>query len=165
VSAPAVDVANLTETRALLARFEPDLLKRLDRRLSAVARELKAGAQARFSATGADGSAYRVTSRARRGGFSKGVTTERGSVGPRQKWSSEPGVLATIFELANGVRDAKPENIARTRSLIDTLNARYGPPGRFLWREWDASGDRYMEQVDAEIKAVEAEYSARLGAR
>jgi hypothetical protein len=145
-----------------MARFQPDLLKRLDSTLNVVARDLKAGAQSNLARTGMTGSAYRVRTRTRAYGFSKGVTTVPGSVGPHEKWSSEPGVLARIFELAAGVRNARPENVKRTRSLIDTLNARYGSPGRFLWEAWDAKKDSYMGAVGSEIKAVEAEYTARM---
>jgi hypothetical protein len=164
MASTAIDLANLPETRSLLRRFEPDLLRRLDGRLNAVARDLKAGAQANFERTGASGNAYRIRTRNRVDGFSKSVTTEGGSVAPGQRWSSEPGVLAAIFELMAAPRDAQPQNVPRVRSLIATLNERYGTPGRFLWEEWDDSGEGYLSEVDAEIKAVEAEYSARLRA-
>ena len=160
----AVDVVGVAETRDLLARFEPDLLKRLDRRLNAVARNLRSGAQANFERTGASGNAYRIRTRKRAGGFSKSVMAEGGSVPAGVKWSTEPGVLAAIFELAAAPRDARPQNVERTRSLIVTLNARYGTPGRFLWEAWDDDGDGYLAQVGAEIKAVEAEYTRRLQA-
>ena len=73
-------------------------------------------------------------------------------------------MLAAIFEFANAVRDAQPQNIPRTRSLIATLNARYGGPGRFLWQTWDEEGLAAMAEVNAEIHAVESEYTARLRA-
>jgi hypothetical protein len=50
------------------------------------------------------------------------------------------------------------------RSLITTLNERYGTPGRFLWEAWDDSEGGYLEEIRTEIRAVEAEYSARLRA-
>lgn len=160
----AIDLANLPETRSLLRRFEPDLLKRLDGKLNSVARDLKAGAQAKFAHTGAEGNAYRIRSRNRIDGFSKSVTTEGGSVSPGQKWSTEPGVLAAIFELMAAPRDAQPQNVPRVRSLIATLNERYGTPGRFLWEAWDDDGEGYLSEIDTTIKAVEAEYTARLRA-
>jgi hypothetical protein len=163
MGASAVEVIGLSQTRGLLARFEPDLMKRLDATLSVVARDLKAGAEAKFARTGS-GNAYRIRTRNRAMGFSKGVTTQRGSVGRGEKWSSEPGVLAAIFELANKVRDAKPENVERTKSLLATLNAKYGSPGRFLWDAWDERSVAALATVDGEIKAVEAEYTARLRA-
>mgnify|MGYP001286639594 CR=1 FL=1 len=81
-----------------------------------------------------------------------------------QKWSSSPGVLAAIFELMAAPRDAMPQNVPRVKSLIATLNERYGTTGRFLWEVWDDSEGGYAEEVAAEIKAVEAEYTARLRA-
>jgi len=162
MAAGAVNVAGLTETRALLKQFEPDLLKRLNTRLTVVASDLKKGAQANFGKTGVSGAAYRIKTRARPAGFSKSVLAEGGSVAPRAKWSTQPGALAAIFELANGVRDARPQNVQRTKSMIATLNARYGSPGRFLWAAWDARKVAALASIDAEIKAVEAEYTARL---
>jgi hypothetical protein len=164
MASTAIDLVGMPETRSLLRRFEPDLLRRLDGKLNAVARDLKAGAQANFERTGASGGAYRIRSRSRIDGFSKSVTTEGGSVAPGQRWSTEPGVLAAIFELMAAPRGAQPQNVPRVRSLIATLNERYGTPGRFLWEEWDDAGEGYLSEIDAEIKAVEAEYSARLRA-
>jgi hypothetical protein len=160
----AIDLVGMPQTRALLRRFEPDLLKRLDGKLNSVARNLKAGAQANFERTGASGNAYRIRTRNRVDGFSKSVMAAGGSVARGQKWSTEPGVLAAIFELMAAPRDAQPQNVPRVRSLIATLNERYGTPGRFLWEQWDDSGDRYLSEIGAEIEAVEAEYTARLRA-
>ncbi|MDI9598687.1 MAG: hypothetical protein QM323_04200 [Acidobacteriota bacterium] len=164
MGSPAIDVSGIPETRTLLKRFEPDLLKRLDTRLNAVARELRSGAQAYFERTGASGGAYRVSTRNRIGGFSKAVATVRGSVSRGDKWSTQPGVLAAIFEFMAAPRDAQPQNVPRVRSLIATLNARYGTPGRFLWQTWDDHGQSYLAEIDAEVRAVEAEYTARLRA-
>ncbi len=164
MGAPAIDVSGVLEARSLLKRFEPDLLRRLDARLNAVARDLKAGAQTNFERTGASGTAYRVSTRSRIGGFSKSVTTVRGSVSRGEKWSTAPGVLAAIFEFMAAPRDAQPQNVPRVRSLIATLNARYGTPGRFLWAQWDDGGQGYLAEVEAEVGAVEAEYTARLRA-
>lgn len=159
----AIDVVSL-ETRRLLKRFEPDLLTRLDRKLNTVARDLRTGAQAHFSSTGASGDAYRIITRSRIDQFSKSVTTASGSVSPGEKWSTEPGVLAAIFELMASPRDARPQNVPRVKSLIATLNERYGTPGRFLWQAWDDDGEGYLREVSAEAEAVEAEYTARLRA-
>lgn len=160
-----VNTEGITETRALLRRFEPDLLKRLDRRVGIVARDLKSGAQANFEETGASGTAYRIRTRSRVGGvpgFSKAVEAAGGSVGAREHWSSEPGVLAAIFEAAKGVRDSLPQNVQRTKSLIATLNSRYGSPGRFLWPAWRDMSAASLTSIATEIKDVEAEYTARM---
>ena len=158
----AVDVSGVPQTRSLLARFEPDLLKRLDRRLNSVARDLRSGAQANFERTGASGAAYTIRTRSRRGGFSKAVTTVPGSVGRGERWSSSPGVLARVFEFASGVRNAKPQNVQRTRSLIATLTARYGSPGRFLWAAFDEREVSIREEAASAVREAEDEYTRRL---
>lgn len=159
-----VDVAGVSATRNLLRQMEPDLLRRLDRRLNVVANRVKSVAQAKFERTGATGTAYRVRTRTRRGSFVKSIATVPGSVPRGQKWSSEPGVLASVFELANAVRDARPENVRRTQSLIETLNAKYYSPGRFLWSAWDDEGDRAQTDVEDAVREAEIEYTRRMEA-
>ncbi len=73
------EIIGIDQTRNLLGRFEPDLLKRLDRRLTGVARKLKAAGQANFARTGASGSAYQIRTRKKASGFVKSVTTVGGS--------------------------------------------------------------------------------------
>lgn len=160
----AVEIANVTETRALLAKFQPDLLKELDARLTVITNDLRAGAQANLAATGMGETAYRTRTRNRIGAFSKAVTTQPGSVAHGERWSTSPGVLAAIFEFAENVRDAKPQNVRRTKNMLATLNARYGHPGRFLWQAWDDNKDWYMGEVRSTVRAVEDEYTARLRA-
>ena len=159
-----VSVEGVAATRNLLREFEPDLLKRLDQRLNAVARRIRRLAQAGFEQTGAGGVAYRIRTRTRRGAFVKSIAAVRGSVARGQKWSSEPGTLAAIFEFANAVRDAKPQNVARTRNMIATLNARYGAPGRFLWQAWEQEGDRAEGEVQDAVREAEREYTRRMEA-
>jgi len=62
------------------------------------------------------------------------------------------------------VRDARPENVRRTQSLIDTLNAKYYSPGRFLWTAWDAEGDRAQTDVEDAVRDAEVEYTRRMEA-
>ena len=160
----AIDVANIPQTRGLLARFEPDLMKRLDSRLGAVTRDIKSGAQALFERTGATGTAYRVKSRNSVGRSRSRSRPSPAACSAGEKWSSEPGVLAAIFELMAAPRDAQPQNVERVRSLIRTLNERYGTPGRFLWETWDERGEGALKEVDAAVREAEAEYTARLRA-
>jgi hypothetical protein len=158
-----IDVDGLVETRTLLRQFEPDLLKRLDARVNLAARNLKSGAQANFGQTGAGGAAYRIKSKLKPAGFSKSVITMAGSVPRGVRWSTNPGTLAAVFEFAAGVRDARPENVQRVKSLIETLNARYGSTGRFLWQAWDDIKEAEMAGIAATIAEIEAEYTARMG--
>lgn len=162
MGASAVEVTGLFETRALLKQMEPDLLKRLDVRLTAIATDLKLDAQQDFEKTGATGSAFRVQTRNNLRGFTKSVRTMPGRNVPGEKWSRQPGLLAAIFEFANAVRAARPENVQRTRSMLATLNERYGPPGRFLWQSWDERKVPALASIDAEIRSLEAEYTERL---
>jgi hypothetical protein len=157
----AVSTEHLTETRQLLRKFDPDLLKRLDAVTQIAARRLKAGAESTFNKTGALGG-YRIATRRSYAVTSTVVTTARGSVPRGERWSTAPGVLAAIFELMAGVRDAMPQNVKRVMSLVETLEARYGSPGRFLWDTWDYQKAETMAEIGAGIRALEDEYTAKL---
>ena len=157
-----VQTKGLVETRALLKEFAPDLLKRLNVRVGLVARNLRDAADSAFSFTGVGGGAYRIKTRSRVNKVSVSVIAKAGGVSAGERWSDQPGVLASIFELANGVRDSQPQNVKRTQSLIATLNAKYGGPGRFLWSSWDDQKAASLASIDAEIRAVEAEYTERM---
>lgn len=161
----AVEVVGLAETRGLLARFEPDLLRRLNREVTAEAKALQQSAQANISGTGMAGDAYRIKRSTRPMGFSVSVIARKGTVGRGERWSSSPGVLAAVLEFAEGVRDARPENLTRTTNMLATLRARYGAPGRFLWDAWDGMKEASQAQLRATVAEIEAEYSARLAAR
>jgi len=54
--------------------------------------------------------------------------------------------------------------VRRTQSLIDTLNAKYHSPGRFLWSAWDDEGDRAQTDVEDAVREAEIEYTRRMEA-
>ena len=114
MGATAIDRRQASRRRArLLARFEPDLLKRLDSRLNAVARESSRPAPRRtFERTGASGNAYRVRiAKPRRRLLEVGHDQVRQRVARARSGRAEPGVLAAIFELMAASRDAQPQNV------------------------------------------------------
>lgn len=156
-----VNVEDLSATRYLLKKFGPDVLKRLDRELTSVARQLKGSAEASFARTGASG-AYMIRTTNRAGSFTKGVTTRAGSVSRGERWSSSPGVLAAVFEFAQNVRNAKPQNVARTRAMLETLSRKYGKPGRFLWDAWDAMSNAALARVHGAVETAERDLSEEL---
>lgn len=158
-----VNIEDVAATRYLLKQFGPDLLKKLDRELTQVARMLKSTAQSNLSRTGVSGSAYMIRTTNRAGSFTKGVTTAPGSVPRGERWSTKPGVLAAVFEFAQNVRTSKPQNIARTKAMLATVTARYGKPGRFLWDAWDSMSSGALARVHGAVATAEDELSGRLG--
>lgn len=158
----SVEIDGLLETRHLLKTLRPDMLRELNRRVSGVQRRLKSGAQAKFSVTGHNAD-YRVFSRTRSDGFARGVHLGPGQVARGERWSTNANVLANVFEFAANVRDAKPQNVARTQSMLATISARFGEPGRFLWSAWDDIRAESMEDIRTGVKSVEDGLSKELG--
>lgn len=150
----AVEVDGLLETQYLLKKLKPEALKEMNRELGAIQRELKGKADANFSATGASGG-YKLKSINRADSLVRSVETVGGSVPRGQKWSTKPGVLAQVFELMANVRTSNPKHVQRVQSLIATLSAKYGAPGRFLWQAYDDMGG------DAVVSARSREAIAR----
>lgn len=160
VDKTTIVVDGLETTRSLLKDLDATALKQVDKEVTAVARDLKGAAAASFSRmySGAD-AAYTIRTRNRRDSYSKSVTTTGGTVARGERWSSQPGVLAAVMEFAANVRTANPATQARTRKMLDTVTARYGSPGRFLWDAWDAMRPdletrvtRYVEQMEASLQ-------------
>lgn len=157
-----VNIEDVAATRALLKQLGPDILKSLDRELTTVARQLKSAAESNFARTGASGSAYMIRTSNRAGSFTKGVTSRGGSVARGQRWSDQPGVLAAVFEFADGISKARPQNVARTRAMLATVTARYGRPGRFLWEAWDGMSSGALARVHGAVEAAENDLTERL---
>lgn len=76
----------------------------------------------------------------------------------RIKATSAP---AAILEFAGSAsRGLTPQGM----SLIETLDARYGTPGRFIWASWDASSRAVESAVEAAVKDTGANAQAKLNA-
>ena len=110
----------------------PELRRRLDRDVGeAVARVARAAAARVDSRTGRTAAGYRVS---RRRGVWRVVNRELG---------------ATILEFAQTPRCRRGE------TLIRTLDAKYGPPGRILWHSWERLGPSVAEDVQRIIRDAE----------
>jgi hypothetical protein len=51
----------------------------------------------------------------------------------------------------------------RGRTLINTLNERYGPTGRLLWHEFDRDAPALMARIDVIVRDAETELNMQLG--
>lgn len=93
-----------------------------------------------------------------------------GSVGPKPggvRWEKQ-----ALDELPSGVRAAVLEFIGskysgerpQVKGLIDSLNNRYGQPGRFLWQSVDEVGDEALAGIRSAVLRAEGQLQAKIDA-
>jgi len=135
-----IDVSQLERVQLQLSQFDPQLRRELNKRLRKAADVVRAEASAtvRSRATTHSRSSRRTASSYRVQVRAKGIRV----IG------STPG--AAILEFAG--KASGEGRTARGRTLIRTLNERYGQPGRVLW----AAFDRHKEQVEADVREAVA---------
>lgn len=154
MSGNVIEVKGVRETINALAAFEPELKKQMDKVIRASLNEVKAGAQARYP-KGAW--VVRVTKKNLLGT----IAAQAGGTRAKRWGDSSPGIKAAIFEFA-GARSSGATPGAK--GLIESLNERYGSPGRFLWDSWDANGERAVDQITDAVKMAESRLQAALSA-
>lgn len=144
---------SLYGTLAVLKEFAPDLVKELNDEIRAAMKEVAATASMRFptgpgrwgDGHGKDG--FRVKKSKAKIGYSA-INSVKSAVITEFAGKVNPGGL-------------KP----RGASLIRTLNAEYGSPGRFLWSTWDDLADYEIMRIKDRAKELEATYTQRLASR
>lgn len=140
-----LDVDRVNETRAALGEFEPLARAALDREIRAAINEIRAVASARLSGRGTNTSA-------------RGYRVERRRTGYRLR-NVERGAM--IVEFAGRVN---PDGLTpRGRTLIQTLNATYGRPGRIAWAAWDARKEVTMGRITAAVATAERAVDRYMG--
>lgn len=72
---------------------------------------------------------------------------------------SAGGVRAGIFEF---IGSRYSGNRPQVTGLIDSLNRRYGQPGRFLWAAWDEGGQTALEEIKNTLDQTQAYVQRRL---
>lgn len=141
----SVDHTRLERVREGLRLFAPKTLRQVDAEIR------QAGKRATMQADGI------VASRARSHGDGDTVGSYKVQVraGGVRLHSSAMG--ATVLE------DWRAPKSPQGRTLINTLNERYGPPGRVLWRSWRDNEDATNAEVAAIVKRAESELQAFTG--
>lgn len=150
----AIEIRGVRATRNALQDFSPDIKRRMDATIRAALRETRDAAISRYP-TG--DWVVRVNRR-----NLLGVIAARAGTGRASTFSaSGGGVRAAVFEFAGKYQDGRTP---QARGLIDSLNRRYGQPGRFLWDAWDATGEHVLTTIREAVLQAEAELQARLDA-
>lgn len=135
------DTSSLAKMRHELELFAPDLKKELDKRLRVVARSIVSEAKSGIpNISGKTAASYRVKRKAR---------------GDDLVFSAIGGSASSaIIEFAQNGRTNQG------RSLVATLTARYGSPGRNLWKAYDRQNP--PQQVQQVVTEVSREFESRV---
>lgn len=153
-----IQITGVKQTIAALEAFDPEMKKALDKTIKSALAVVRAGAQAKFPD----------------GAWTIGVTKKKllgyvaarsggGGWGPPWKKVSDlaPGTKAAVFEfIGSRSRGATPQ----ARRLIESITARYGQPGRFLWSSWDEHGQQALEDIKYEVLKAERDLQRMLDA-
>jgi hypothetical protein len=154
MSGNTIEVKGVRETINALKAFEPDVKKSMDKVIRSALNEVKAGAQSRYPK---GDWVVRINTKNLLGTIAARAGGTRG----RSWGDSSPGIRAAIFEFAGSAsQGATPQ----ARAMIDSLNRRYGSPGRFLWDSWDANGERAVDTIRDAVLMAEARLQASLDA-
>jgi len=149
----AIEIKGVKATTRALKEFAPELRKDLNRAIRRSLDQVKRGAEGRYP----NGSwSIRINN--------KKILGSLGTMGGRSSdsWAdADPGVRAAIFEFAGSTGQGKSP---QAQAMIESLNNRYGQPGRFLWDAWDDSGDLAKNQIRMAVKNAERQLQAKLTA-
>lgn len=140
-----VTVVGLVETQKILKQLEPKVHRTLNRRLRKIALEVAADAASNASVA------------SRTGRMAGGYKVKRGKV----RSASAQGFAVindtpegAILEFAGA---ASSGSTPQGQALIRSLEAKYGPPGRFAWEAFDAKEEQHIAALMAIVAEMEAE--------
>lgn len=133
-----IDGASFRKTMHTLDLFAPELRKDLVKELRGIASSLKSGAAGRFP-VGRTGQGQ--------GGFKSSVRVRGDDV------SGSVFNMTRQGQILEFVGSASSGSTTQGQSLIRSLTAKYGPPGRFMWEEYDSRN--VPNEVDAVIANAE----------
>lgn len=154
-----IQILGVKATVAALRAFEPDLLKSMNAEIRDSLKVIEEGAKSRYpkGAWSLRLNAKKILGTIVAAGGGMSVDAYKAS---RSSWSKSPaGKRAAIFEFA-GSRG--PGKTPQAQGLIQSLNDRYGAPGRFLWSSWDARGGWVLGQIEESVKRAERDLQANL---
>lgn len=124
-----IEITGVKQTVGALKAFAPEIHKRLNSEIRESLNVVKKQAQRNYPK---GDWVVRINQKKL-----LGQITARGGGTRGTSWSdSSPGIRAAIFEFAGSASGgATPQ----ARAMIESLNERYGSPGRFLWSAWDTT--------------------------
>lgn len=148
----AIEVTGVRKTVRALKEFTPEIHKAMNKSIRESLKFTKETAQSKYP----------------NGAWSLRVNQTRilgqiaasGGVRDSKHWgNSSPGVKAAIFEFAGSSQAGRSPG---ARGLINSLNFRYGSPGRFLWAAWDETGKAVLQDIRLTVQSAERKLQAHL---
>lgn len=148
-----IRITGVKQTVRALKDFKPDLYKQLNREIKSSLKIVKDRARGKYP-TGEW--AVRVNTKNLLGTV---TAAARGGGSPKRWSEASGGQRAAIFEFAgSNTMGATPQ----AKGLIESLNRRYGQPGRFLWAAWDESSSQVLSEIEAAVRRAERDLQASL---
>lgn len=141
-----VTATGIRSAQDTLKAIDPALSLGLDRDIRAAVNDVRGKA--------------RSLAPSRTGALRRGIVTRKGSARKRG---------AVAWQVRSGTRQggilefAQVGHTPRGRSLVATLTARYGSPGRVVWQAWDDRKSGVYSRIRATVLATEDLINARLG--
>lgn len=141
-----VTATGIRSAQDTMKALDPALSKGLDRDIRAAVNDVRGKA--------------RSLAPSRTGALRRGIVTRKG---PARKRG------AVAWQVRSGTRQggilefAQVGHTPRGRSLVATLTARYGSPGRFVWQAWDDQKSAVYSRIRATVLATEDLINSRLG--
>lgn len=154
----SIEVDGVGQTIRALKAFTPEIHKTLTKSIKTALNFTKEVTEGKYP----QGSwVVRVTQRKM-----LGVIAARGGGGgwgPPWKPLNElaPGSRAAVLEFIGSAGPAKTPQVA---GLLNTINARYGTPGRFLWSAWDETSTAVLQDIRLSVLSAEKKLQAHLDA-
>lgn len=138
-----VEARNLQQTNDLLKAIDPRLMRAMDKSIRGSMDVVRDAAR---------GVAPSVTGRLR-----AGIVTRKGRKAGAVAWQVRSNTRqGGILEFA--AQGHTPRGV----SLVQTLTARYGSPGRFVWEGWDRNKAGVLEGIAAAVADGEHVVNAEL---
>lgn len=147
-----IRITNVKATIAALDTFAPEVKKAMNKTIRQALDVVRTGAEQRYPK-----GAWSININQKK---ILGAISARGGGERAARWGdSAPGIRAAIFEFAGSTQ---PGKTPQARAMIESLNRRYGAPGRFLWDAWDSQGQNALDQIQDAVYGAERELQAKL---
>jgi hypothetical protein len=138
-----VEARNLQQTNDLLKAIDPVLLRTMDKHIRTSMNVVRDRA--------------RVLAPSVTGGLRAGIGTRKGRKAGKVAWQvRSQSRQGAILEFA------AESKTTQGASLVTTLTARYGAPGRFVWEAWDQKKDTVLTGVEQAVAEGEAVVNTEL---
>lgn len=151
-----IQIIGVKKTIKALGEFEPELKKRMNSEIRKALTQTRNVAKGKYP-----GGAWSININNKKLLGSIAATAGGGTWGTKSLSELAPGTRAAILEF---IGTKYSGNRPQVVGLINTMNARYGSPGRFLWAAWEQTGDTVLKDIESAVLSAERDLQASLDA-